>query len=269
MADDRWYTAPAGDAGVAGAGNSGAGNADTGNSGIGNAGVDNPGTDGAPLAKVTYLPGAAPTEQPSPGSASPGPSLSAVRFTADAAPQDDAGSKAEVQEAPATASEKAAARRADRAANVSMNALTRRGMSRWELEQILVGRELDPDEVEAELDRLASVGLIDDAALAETIVRTQHERKGLGRSALVAEMRRRHISPEQIEESLEQLDDDSELTRARELATKRAPQLRSLDLTTAKRRLTAFLMRKGYPSSVIRTAVDEALDSGGSSVRFR
>lgn len=168
-----------------------------------------------------------------------------------------------------TASEKAAARRADRAANVSMTALTRRGMSRWELEQILVARELDPDEVETELDRLAGVGLIDDAALAETIVRTQHERKGLGRSALVAEMRRRHIDPAQIEESLEQLGDDSELERAKELAHKRAPQLRSLDQTTAKRRLTAFLMRKGYPSSVIRTAVDEALDAGGSAVRFR
>ncbi|MET3768424.1 regulatory protein [Marisediminicola sp. UYEF4] len=168
-----------------------------------------------------------------------------------------------------TASEKAAARRADRAANVSMTALTRRGMSRWELEQILVARDLDPDEVEAELDRLAGVGLIDDAALAETIVRTQHERKGLGRSALVAEMRRRHIDPAQIEESLEQLGDDSELERAKELAHKRAPQLRSLDQTTAKRRLTAFLMRKGYPSSVIRTAVDEALDAGGSAVRFR
>ena len=176
----------------------------------------------------------------------------------------------EVPEPPVeTASEKAAARRADRAANVSMTALTRRGMSRWELEQILVARELDPDEVEAELDRLAGVGLIDDAALAETIVRTQHERKGLGRSALVAEMRRRHIDPAQIEESLDQLGEDSELERAKELAHKRAPQLRSLDQTTAKRRLTAFLMRKGYPSSVIRTAVDEALDAGGSAVRFR
>lgn len=172
-------------------------------------------------------------------------------------------------EAAPTASEKAAARRADRAANVSMNALTRRGMSRWELEQILVSRELEPDEIETELDRLAGVGLIDDAALAETIVRTHHERKGLGRSALVAEMRRRHIDPDQIEESLEQLDGDSELSRAKELAHKRAPQLRSLDQTTAKRRLTAFLMRKGYSSSVIREAVDEALDAGGSTVRFR
>ena len=211
-----------------------------------------PSTGDAPLATVSYFPGVKPAET-------------------DAGPESvtDAASERTFPEAAPTASEKAAARRADRAANVSMNALTRRGMSRWELEQILVSRELEPDEVEAELDRLAGVGLIDDAALAETIVRTHHERKGLGRSALVAEMRRRHIDADQIEESLAQLDGDSELTRAKELAHKRAPQLRSLDQTTAKRRLTAFLMRKGYSSSVIREAVDEALDAGGSTVRFR
>ncbi|MBC7724563.1 MAG: regulatory protein RecX [Burkholderiaceae bacterium] len=200
------------------------------------------------LAKVSYLPGHDPAGEAGAASAAPAP----------AAP---------------TATEQAAARRADRAANVTMNALTRRGMSRWELEQILIARELEPDEIETELDRLAGVGLIDDAALAETIVRTQHERKGLGRSALVAEMRRRHIDPDTIEEALDALGDDSELARALELAHKRAPQLRSLDQTTAKRRLTAFLMRKGYPSSVIRTAVDQALDAapdaGDSTVRFR
>lgn len=213
-----------------------------------------------PIRKVVFEESPEQPPEPSPGEhQAPEPHARPAVRSVRAAPEQPAE----------TASEKAAARRADRAANVSMNALTRRGMSRWELEQILVARELDPAEVEAELDRLAGVGLLDDAALAETIVRTQHERKGLGRSALVAEMRRRHIDPQQIDEALEQLDDDSELERAKELAHKRAPQLRSLDQTTAKRRLTAFLMRKGYPSSVIRTAVDEALDAGGSTVRFR
>ena len=153
-----------------------------------------------------------------------------------------------------------------------MHALTRRGMSRHELEKTLIARELDPEEVAAELDRLEGVGLIDDAALAETIVRTQHDRKGLGRSALVAELRRRNIDQEHIAVALEQVGDDDELERARELAVRRAPQLRSVDHETAVRRLTGYLMRKGYPSGVVRTAVTEALagESGGpGSVRFR
>jgi len=160
-----------------------------------------------------------------------------------------------------------------RAENVSMHALTRRGMSRWELEKTLLSRDFEPEAVEEELDRLERVGLLDDAALAETLVRTQHDRKGLGRSALTAELRRRHIDQQHIDAALEQVDDDDEQSRATELALKRAPQLRSYDTETAKRRLTGFLMRKGYASAVVRAAVDEALSgrsSGSSSgVRFR
>ena len=167
------------------------------------------------------------------------------------------------------ARDRAADRAEKRAANVSMHALTRRDMSKWELEQTLASRGLDVDQIDDEIQRLEGVGLIDDAALAETIVRVQHDRKGLGRSALVAELRRRHVAPEHIEAALEGLDSDDELDRARELATRRAPQLASLDRATAVRRLSGFLMRKGYSSSIVRTAVDEALAGIGSTVRFR
>jgi regulatory protein len=156
-----------------------------------------------------------------------------------------------------------------RAENVSMNALTRRGMSRWELGEKLLARDLDPCIVEAELDRLERVGLIDDGALAETIVRTQHERKGLGRTALAQELRRRHVDPEAIEEALEQLDDAGEDARALELAVRRAAQLRNLDHATAVRRLSGYLQRKGYSSATVRSAVLAALPRQASGVRFR
>jgi regulatory protein len=204
------------------------------------------------LALVSYLPGHQPVESAASDSA---PSEGAP--TEDAPHEDGLGrDKREV-----------------RAENVSMHALTRRGMSRWELEKTLFARDLDEQVVAEELERLESVGLIDDAALAETFVRTQHERRGLGRSALTAELRRRHISQDDIELALEQVDDDDEQSRATELALKRAPQLHSFDLETAKRRLTGFLMRKGYASSIVRAAVDEALADRASSrsggVRFR
>ena len=160
-------------------------------------------------------------------------------------------------------------RRPARADSVSMHALTRRGMSRWELEKTLLSREFDEDVVAAELDRLEGVGLLDDGALAETFVRTQHERKGLGRGAITAELRRRHIGQEHIDAALEQVDDDDEQTRATELAIKRAGQLSSYDLETAKRRLHGFLSRKGYSSGVVRAAIDEALSPHSNGVRFR
>jgi regulatory protein len=258
------------------------------------------------LARVTYLPGvlpavSAPDSTPAAALApeSALPTMDSV-FGADDAGADDAGaddSPASLESALASDTESASAAESApvaksaeeesaqdtesaedqryRAEKVSMQSLTRRGMSRWELGTMLLARDLDEETVEFELDRLEGVGLIDDAALAETLVRTQHERKGLGRSALTAELRRRHIDPVQIDEALAQVGDDDEQSRATELAVKRAPQLRSLDSETAKRRLSGFLMRKGYSGSVVRAAVDEALSGhsgrGGNpgGVRFR
>jgi regulatory protein len=236
------------------------------------------------LARVTYLPGVVPPPSPELPEAERPPGSSEPAGTAMPAGTGDlpdfASFFGEDSEAAAieekaldargeSASRAPRGKREVRVENVSMHALTRRGLSRWELEKTLSSRELDEETIAAELDRLEGVGLIDDAALAETFVRTQHERKGLGRGALTAELRRRHIDQELIDAALEQVDDDDEQSRATELAVKRASQLSSYDLDTAKRRLTAFLMRKGYSSSVVRAATDEALSSRSSGVRFR
>jgi regulatory protein len=157
-----------------------------------------------------------------------------------------------------------------RASNVSMHQLARRGMSRWELEQVLAKREIEPEIAAAELDRLESVGLLDDAALAVTLVYTQHTRKGLGRSAIQQELKRRHIDPIIIEDALEEIADDDELERATELAVKRIGQMSSYDDETVKRRLHGFLARKGYSSDVVRKAMDAAFGTRGKrGVRFQ
>ncbi len=154
----------------------------------------------------------------------------------------------------------------ERVSNVSMYALARRGMSSREMRDYLIGREFDAAAVDEEIERLEGVGLLDDDSLAETLVRTLRDRKGLGRSALTAELRRRHVDGVAIEEAMGGLADD-ELERATAIAIKRAPQLRSLDMVTAKRRLGAFLMRKGYSGSVISTAVQRALAPAGPTFR--
>jgi len=140
-------------------------------------------------------------------------------------------------------------------------------MSSWEMADRLRSRDLDDDTIATEVARLERVGLLDDRELADTLVRTLQDRKGLGRSGITAELRRRHVDADAIEEALAALDGDDEISRATEIAVKRAPQLRSLDNATAKRRLSAFLMRKGYSGSVISAAVSAALEPSGP--RFR
>ena len=97
---------------------------------------------------------------------------------------------------------------------------------------------------------------------AQNLVGTLQERKGLGRSAIAAELARRLLSPAAIEYALELVDSSDELSRARELARKRAGQLRHLDHDTAVRRLSGYLARRGYGGSTVRAAVEQALPRG-------
>ena len=208
------------------------------------------------LAPVSYLPGVQPS------SAGSEPAQSEPTQSADAA------------ESPQRASsegEKQADRLRERAHNVSLNSLTKRGMSKREVERTLRAKELDDDVIATELERLEAVGLVDDLALAQNLVGTLQERKGLGRSGIAAELTRRLLSPAAIEYALELIDTGDELARARELAVARARQLTSYDRETAVRRLSGYLARRGYGGSTVRAAVDHALPQRreSSGVRFR
>jgi SOS response regulatory protein OraA/RecX len=146
-----------------------------------------------------------------------------------------------------------------RAHNVGIAALARRGVSVAEMRDLLVRRELQPDVIEQEIERLVDQHLLDDETLAENIVRISTERKGMGVSAVRAELRRRKIDPEVVEIALESLDADDEYERALDVATSRARQLSSLDPVTAERRLAGYLQRRGYSGSTLTRATRIAL----------
>ncbi len=223
---------------------------------------------------MTYLPGAEPTAQLPAGPPAP---RSETAFDASSVEVDEQREAArqrvrfvaaiENDDAEPTPEDPEVAR--IRAENVAMRALTRRSHSRAELERLLRSRELSEGAVQHELDRLERVGLLDDAALAQHLVGVLQERKGLGRSAIAAELSRRQLESSAVAYALELVDGAEESGRAEELAVKRARQLTSLDHDTAVRRLTGFLQRKGYSGSVVRAAVERALPhQRGSSVRF-
>jgi regulatory protein len=189
---------------------------------------------------------------------------------AEVEPVETAGPRVQFVDTPEVSSGSIPEKKSSRTENVAMHALTRRGMSVAEMTTLLESREIEPDEVEAEIARLEGVGLLDDSALAENLVRTLHERKGLGRSAISAELRRRKVDQVAIEQALDSIDTDDELTRAIEVAVKRAGQLSSYDPATAKRRLGAYLQRRGYSGSVFSAAMEAALSpQRGGGVQFR
>lgn len=209
------------------------------------------------MAKVSYLPGAQPlSESPASVSVPPPPPARPALRSRPGVGVPDTGAPDTVE--------------TERAHEVSVRALMRRGMSRREIERTLRSRDLDEETIAAEVERLEAAGLIDDLALAQNLVGTLQEGKGYGRQAIAAALTRRLVAPAAIEYALDLIDTGDELARAREVAIKRAEQLRGYDHDTAVRRLSGYLMRRGYSGSTLRAAVQSALAPGRASrVTFR
>lgn len=143
------------------------------------------------------------------------------------------------------------------AKEIALRRLSVRARSRTELAKDLRSRDVPADVAAEVLDRFTEVGLIDDAAFAAEWVESRGGRSGATR--LRQELRLKGVAEEHIAEAIGGRDDDADLTTARELAGRKAAGMAGLDEVVRRRRLTAFLARRGFSSSVIRRVVGEAL----------
>jgi regulatory protein len=146
---------------------------------------------------------------------------------------------------------------------ILLRLLTGAPRSRAQLAEALTKRDV-PDEVAVRvLDRFTEVGLIDDAAYSEMLVRTRHAERGLSRRALAVELRRRGVDDSTAAEALAQVDDDDEVEAARRLVQRKLAATRGLDPATRARRTLAALGRRGYAPGLVTRLVREALGEEG------
>ncbi|HET7357971.1 MAG TPA: regulatory protein RecX [Nocardioidaceae bacterium] len=149
------------------------------------------------------------------------------------------------------------------ARKILLDQLTGQARSRAELESKLAKRRV-PDEVaERLLDRFEEVGLVDDRAFARSWVQSRQAGRGLARRALAHELRRKGIDDQVAREALDEVDPDDEVEAARTLVRRKLRSVQRLDQTTAVRRLSGMLARKGYPAGVAFRVVREELDAAG------
>jgi regulatory protein len=146
--------------------------------------------------------------------------------------------------------------------------LRTRSLSLSEARQALLEAELTRDEADEQVASFVRLGYLDDAALAEQLIRSAVERKGQGRKAIALQLAKRGIPRDVADAALTELPDDDR-ERALEFARTKARSMGSLERDTALRRLGGQLARRGYPSSVSLDAARRALDEQGTGVRFR
>ncbi|HJS42785.1 MAG TPA: RecX family transcriptional regulator [Gemmatimonadales bacterium] len=140
----------------------------------------------------------------------------------------------------------------------ALRALARRAHARFDLRRRLLQKQHPPAAVDGALDRLAAAGLLDDARFAADYAAAKAYR-GRGPARLIRDLLAlgidRRVAEEAVQTSLaaEGLDP---ARAVRVLAEKRARQLAGLPAPVRKRRLTAFLVRRGFQGSEVRSVVE-------------
>ena len=138
----------------------------------------------------------------------------------------------------------------EQAHEIALRFLSYRPRSEREVADHLRRKGFDARTVEAELERLRRVGLVDDRAFARFWVESRTAFRPRSRRALQAELRRKGVPLAIIREVLQETSPD-ERALALRLARERARRLRGLDPLTFRRRLAAYLIRRGFEGELV------------------
>ena len=145
------------------------------------------------------------------------------------------------------------------AERAALRALARRAHARRDLERRLVKKQHRPAAVQAALERLRARGLLDDRRFAEQYAAVRATR-GTGPARLLRDLQVQGVDRRTAEQAVLRALEEEGIDPGREaraVAAKRARQLVGLPPPVRKRRLLAFLMRRGYAGTQVRDLVEE------------
>lgn len=133
--------------------------------------------------------------------------------------------------------------------------LSYRPRSEAEVKENLRDHKFPEEDIFNVLERLRRVGLIDDARFAQTWVENRNEFRPRGRRALTYELRKKGVAEDLIDQTLEGLDEGQ---LAYQAALQRASRWNHLELFDFRKKMYAYLARRGFGYSVISEATDRA-----------
>jgi len=127
-----------------------------------------------------------------------------------------------------------------------------RPRSSEEVRRRLRRRGFPGEAIEEVLARLTAAGYLNDAAFAAEWARSRQARQGLGPLRLSRELKAKGLSDVEIAAALDGLRQEREVVEvAAETAARRMKSLRALPPEVGRRRLAAYLERRGFPAEVI------------------
>jgi len=123
-----------------------------------------------------------------------------------------------------------------------------------ELTQRLTRKGFSPDIIARTLQRLAELKMVDDAGFARRFAEDRISIGHKGKWRVRGELLKRGIDRQQIDAAIAEAPD--EVAAAREVAAKYLGRNRRLEPDVLKRRLYAFLARRGFSPDTIQKVID-------------
>jgi len=135
--------------------------------------------------------------------------------------------------------------------------LERKPRTTAELSLALKRKGYGGDIVEACVERLRARKMLDDSAYAKRFTEQRAAGQRKGRMLIRQELLQRGVDRQDVERAIGELDSDVEQESALALARKRWPSTKGND-RERKMKLMGMLLRRGFPSGIARTAVQQA-----------
>ena len=144
----------------------------------------------------------------------------------------------------------------------ALNLLALRARSSRELSRRLKEKGASAECIEQVITKLRDAGLVDDADFARQVARSKVS-GGASKRRVQQELFKRGVERDVADEAVSEVlaDENVDMVAVAErVARKRLPSLASADPQSRRRRLYAFLARRGHDSETIRTVMDRVLD---------
>ena len=114
----------------------------------------------------------------------------------------------------------------------------------------------DPATIDRAIEKLESWNYVDDTEFARYWVENRSTHKPRGHRLLEQELRQKGVDRELVKEAIADAEID-ESNAALELARAKLPSYKNEDQLVARRKLIAYLQRRGFDYDVIKPAIDQ------------
>lgn len=131
--------------------------------------------------------------------------------------------------------------------------------TRKQIEQYLMRKEFEPDNIEYALDRLENEKIVDDEGYAREFAAGRLRSSLKGRMLIKQELQQRGVSKNAAADAVSSLSYNEELAAATAAANKKWRSLKG-EQFERKRKLMAFLLRRGFPGAIAKEAINSVME---------